>query len=100
MEKPQEIQLATATQTRDASKLDSVPNFKSRFSFVKAKKNIGSTQELGKSALTIQLIQKFSLLFFDGSLARQRSDTAGNSFKVEEKRSANPCLCGQVKVTI
>ncbi|ULU13915.1 hypothetical protein L3Y34_016432 [Caenorhabditis briggsae] len=38
MEKPQEIQLATATQTRDASKLDSVPNFKSRFSFVKAKK--------------------------------------------------------------
>ncbi|CAP33988.1 Protein CBG15850 [Caenorhabditis briggsae] len=38
MEKPQEIQLATATQTRDASKLDSVPNFKSRFSFVKVEK--------------------------------------------------------------
>ncbi|PIC53976.1 hypothetical protein B9Z55_003431 [Caenorhabditis nigoni] len=36
--KPQEIQLATPAQTRDASKQDSVANFKSRFPSVKKKK--------------------------------------------------------------
>ncbi|CAO4363198.1 unnamed protein product [Caenorhabditis nigoni] len=42
-------------------------------------------QEVGKSALTIQLIQNFSLAFSDGRHAPLSSNTIENSFKIKEK---------------